>query len=105
VGELERVCKENELVIDAWSPIHLRAKLKELYWKPERPHVDAKVFWEDSLKYLYLPRLRSHDVLAGAFALALRVETSSGPRTATPTASTRDFSSGKAGLVRRLGAC
>ena len=65
-GELERVCKENELVIDAWSPIHLKAKLKELYWKPERPHVDAKVFWEDSLKYLYLPRLRSHDVLAGA---------------------------------------
>ncbi len=65
-SELERVCKENELVIDAWSPIHLRAKLKELYWKPDRPHVDAKVFWEDSLKYLYLPRLRSHDVLAGA---------------------------------------
>jgi len=65
-GELERVCKENELVIDAWSPIHLRVKLRELYWKADRPHVDAKVFWEDSLKYLYLPRLRSHDVLAGA---------------------------------------
>lgn len=65
-GELERVCKENELVIDAWSPIHLRAKLKEFYWKPDRAYVDAKVFWEDSLKYLYLPRLRSHDVLAAA---------------------------------------
>jgi predicted AAA+ superfamily ATPase len=65
-GELERVCKENELVIDAWSPIHLRGKLKEFYWKPDRAHVDAKVFWEDSLKYLYLPRLRSHDVLASA---------------------------------------
>jgi hypothetical protein len=65
-GELERVCKENELVIDAWSPIHLRAKLKEFYWKPDRAHVDAKVFWEDSLKYLYLPRLRSHEVLASA---------------------------------------
>jgi hypothetical protein len=63
-GELERVCKENELVIEAWSPIHLRSKLKEFYWKPDRAHVDAKVFWEDSLKYLYLPRLRSHDVLA-----------------------------------------
>ncbi|MBX3409892.1 MAG: ATP-binding protein [Phycisphaeraceae bacterium] len=65
-GELERVCKENELVIDAWSPIHLRSKLKELYWKADRGHVDAQLFWDDSLKYLYLPRLRSHDVLAAA---------------------------------------
>jgi predicted AAA+ superfamily ATPase len=32
-GEIERVCTENELVITTWSPIHLRAKLKELYWK------------------------------------------------------------------------
>jgi len=63
-GELERVCRENELVIEAWSPIHLRAKLKELYWKADRPHVEAKAFWEDSLRYLYLPRLKSHDVLA-----------------------------------------
>ena len=28
--ELARVCRENELVIETWSPIHLRAKLKEL---------------------------------------------------------------------------
>jgi uncharacterized protein len=63
-GELERVCRENELVIDAWSPIHLRAKLKELYWKPGKPTVGAVVFWEDSLKYLYLPRLKSREVLA-----------------------------------------
>ncbi len=32
-SEIERVCVENELVITTWSPIHLRAKLKELYWK------------------------------------------------------------------------
>ena len=64
-GELERVSKENELVIEAWSPIHLRAKLKELYWKPEKPTVGALAFWEDSLRYLYLPRLKSRDVLGG----------------------------------------
>lgn len=63
-GELERVCRENELVIDAWSPIHLRAKLKELYWKPGKPIVGAVAFWEDSQKYLYLPRLKSREVLA-----------------------------------------
>lgn len=63
-GELERVCRENELVIEAWSPIHLRAKLKELYWKPGKPTVGAVAFWEDSLRYLYLPRLKSREVLS-----------------------------------------
>jgi hypothetical protein len=63
-GELERVCRENELVIDDWAPRHLRAKLQELYWKPANPTVLAVTFWEDSLKYLYLPRLKSREVLA-----------------------------------------
>lgn len=63
-AEIERVCRENELVIDTWSPIHLRAKLKELYWKPGKPTVGAVSFWEDSLKYLYLPRLKTREVLA-----------------------------------------
>lgn len=64
VTELERVCKENELVIEAWSPIHLRAKLKELYWKEGRTAVRAMEFWEHSIRYLYLPRLRTRDVLS-----------------------------------------
>jgi predicted AAA+ superfamily ATPase len=62
-SELERVCKENELVIDVWSPIHLRTKLKELYWKGQRAMVSAATFWEDSLRYVYLPRFKSRDVL------------------------------------------
>ncbi len=63
-AELERVCRENELVIETWSPIHLRAKLKELYWKADKPAVSAMAFWEDSQRYLYPPRLKSRDVLA-----------------------------------------
>lgn len=63
-GELERVCRENELVIEAWSPIHLRTKLKELYWKADKPAAGAMAFWEDSLRYLYLPRLKSREVLS-----------------------------------------
>jgi hypothetical protein len=61
--ELEKLCSENELVIDAWAPIHLREKLKELYWKNGREAVEVKQFWEDSLRYLYLPRLRNRSVL------------------------------------------
>jgi hypothetical protein len=63
-GELARVCRENELVIETWSPIHLRTKLKELYWKADKPAVRAMAFWEDALRYLYLPRLKSREVLA-----------------------------------------
>lgn len=66
-SELERVCTEHELVVTTWSPVHLRTRLRELYWKPERPAVEALgVFWEDSLRYVYLPRLRRQEVLAQA---------------------------------------
>jgi len=65
-SELERVCQENELVIEAWSPIHLRNALKAIYWKADRPAVSAMTFWEDSQKYLYLPRLKERRVLENA---------------------------------------
>lgn len=64
--EVERVCRENELVIETWSPIHLRSKLKELYWKGGKSAVGAMAFWEDSLRYLYLPRLRNRHALSQA---------------------------------------
>jgi hypothetical protein len=65
-SEVERVCVDNELVIATWSPIHLRTKLKELYWKADKPAVGAMAFWEDTTRYLYMPRLKSRDVLAQA---------------------------------------
>ena len=65
-GEIERVCIENELVITTWSPVHLRATLQEFYWKGERTATGAMAFWEDTLRYLYLPRLKNRDVLAHA---------------------------------------
>jgi len=65
-SEIERVCVDNELVITAWSPIHLRTKLKELYWKADKPAIEALAFWEDTLRYLYLPRLKNRSVLEQA---------------------------------------
>lgn len=62
-SEIERVCQENELVIQAWSPVHLRdSVLRKLYWKPERTAVRAIDVWEDMQRYLYLPRLRQRSV-------------------------------------------
>ncbi len=65
-AEIERVCSDNELVISTWSPIHLRTKLKELYWKGGQSVASASAFFEDTLRYLYLPRLKSREVLAQA---------------------------------------
>lgn len=65
-SEIERICLENELVITTWSPIHLRTKLTDLYWKEGQPTAKAMSFWEDTLRYLYLPRLKNRDVLAHA---------------------------------------
>jgi predicted AAA+ superfamily ATPase len=65
-NELERVCQENMWVIQKWSPIHLRTDLKALYWKEDRKAIRAMTFWEDSQKYLYLPRLKELRVLESA---------------------------------------
>jgi len=43
--------------------IHLRGILKSLYWKGDQLSVAASRFWDDSTKYLYLPRLRNQGVL------------------------------------------
>jgi hypothetical protein len=65
-AEIDRVCAENELIISVWSPIHLRTKLRELYWKPDKVAVVAMAFWEDVQRYLYLPRLLDREVLGQA---------------------------------------
>ena len=64
--EIERVCIDNEWVIVTWSPIHLRDKLKLLYWKPGAAAKKAAEFWEDTLRYLYLPRLKDREVITQA---------------------------------------
>lgn len=65
-AEIERVCTDNELVISAWSPVHLRSKLRELYWKGGHHYTNAAAFLEDTARYLYMPRLKSKDVLVQA---------------------------------------
>lgn len=62
-AEFERVCSDNELVIMTWSPIHLRdSVLKNFYWKVDRQSVKAIDVWNDTLRYLYLPRLHTRNI-------------------------------------------
>ena len=67
-AEVDRVCEENELIISAWSPIHLRNQLRELYWKDGRTVANAMTVWEDMQKFLYLPRLKNRGVYEQAIA-------------------------------------
>lgn len=56
--EIERVLKENELLITEWAPIHLAAVLKAWFWKDDVREVSALEVWQKSCQYLYLPRLK-----------------------------------------------
>lgn len=65
-AELVRVCQENELVISTWSPIHLRSKLRELYWKNGVVSVPVKTVWDAIEKHMFMPRLANRGVLEQA---------------------------------------
>jgi predicted AAA+ superfamily ATPase len=60
---VEQVCKDNELVITEWAATHLKKSLTGLYWKAQENSVTVTRFWEDSTKYLFLPRLKTIGVL------------------------------------------
>lgn len=66
--ELDRVLKENELVINAWAPIHLASVLRSWFWKPEQPDVSALAVWQQTCHQLYLPRLRDDRVFQNTVA-------------------------------------
>ena len=54
--EIERVLKENDLLITEWAPIHLASVLKAWFWKDDVREVSALDVWQKSCQYLYLPR-------------------------------------------------
>lgn len=69
--EIERVLKENELLITEWAPIHLSTVLKTWFWKDDVKEVSALNVWQQSCQQLYLPRIKDdnafqHTIAAGA---------------------------------------
>ena len=66
--EIERVLKENELLIIQWSPVHLSSMLKNWFWKDEVREAGAMDVWQKTCQYLYLPRLKDSYVLQGTLA-------------------------------------
>lgn len=60
--EIERVLKENELLISEWAPIHLAKVLKDWFWKDDAKDASALNVWQQSCQQLYLPRLKDDAV-------------------------------------------
>lgn len=60
--EVERVLKENELLINEWAPIHLAKVLKDWFWKDDVKETSALNVWQQSCQQLYLPRLKDDAV-------------------------------------------
>ncbi len=68
--EIERILKENELLITEWAPIHLATMLKSWFWKDEVKEANALNVWQQTCQQLYLPRLKDdttflHTLAAG----------------------------------------
>lgn len=66
--EIERVLKENGLLITEWAPIHLSNMLRQWFWKADVTEANALEVFQKSCQYLYLPRLRDENVYASALA-------------------------------------
>ena len=60
--EIERVLKDNELLISEWAPIHLAKMLKDWFWKDDAKEASALTVWQQSCQQLYLPRLKDDTV-------------------------------------------
>ena len=66
--EIERVLKDNELLITEWAPIHLAKVLKDWFWKDGVREAGALNVWQQSCQQLYLPRLTDDTVFQRTMA-------------------------------------
>lgn len=66
--EIERILRENELLISEWAPIHLAKVLRDWFWKDNVKDVNALNVWQQSCQQLYLPRLKDDIVFQNAMA-------------------------------------
>jgi len=66
--EIERVLKENELLITEWAPIHLAKVLKDWFWKDDTRAVSALNVWQQTCQQLYLPRIHNDTAFQNTMA-------------------------------------
>ncbi len=67
--EIERVLKENELLITEWAPVHLNRVLKDWFWKDDSKDANALNVWQQCCQQLYLPRIKDDTVFQHTMAV------------------------------------
>jgi hypothetical protein len=60
--EIEKVLKDNEVLITEWAPVHLKNLLSRWFWKDGSIDAGAIDVWHKSCCYLYMPRLKDESV-------------------------------------------
>lgn len=71
VRTIEERLTEEEWLTLKWSPIHLRNLLAKWYFKDGVSEVNLKRVWDDTTRYLYMPRLASEHVFRDAVSEGL----------------------------------
>jgi len=63
VSEIEKRLTDEEMLLKAWSPIHLDHMLKQWFWKDGVKDVNTQDLWQKMCDYPYLPRLLDGSIL------------------------------------------
>ena len=71
VQEIENQLVEEEWLIKAWSPVHLRNALERYYFKNNET-VSALKVWQDTCQYLYMDRLVNDQILRSTIEEAIK---------------------------------
>jgi conserved hypothetical protein len=64
--EIENRVREEEWAVKEWSPLHLRDMLEKWYFKNNGADTNALKVYQDTCRYLYLPRLLNDGVFKDA---------------------------------------
>lgn len=72
--EIERVLKENEILIGEWAPVHLHKVLATWFWKEDVREIGAVNVWQQTCMQLYLPRLKDDAVFQRTLAAGAESE-------------------------------
>ncbi len=63
VSNIVQVLVDNEILIQKWSPFHLKNELQKWYFTDDRQEYGVLNLWNDFCRYPYLPRLVESSVL------------------------------------------
>ena len=74
IEEIENKLQEEEWIISSWSPVHLKAVLRQWYFKEGITEINALKVYHDTCQYLYLPKIMNDKVYHNAISQGLESE-------------------------------